>query len=242
VTVWEVDGRQLSEAAPAPLSPQPPLPSSAAALADVVRATGADPVVEFGVLTGEVLGLEVARVVVGDDGDVRLEVGVGSHDREARQLMRPDQPASEALAETVQLVRRLRRADVPRHLANILSSERWLRSVLVARPELVGAAHLAPAPPPVPGEDLRRPRPAPATGVGPEGEAVVVVASTGIDLDAVPFAADARLADGRGPVRLIVAVPEGDDHPAIRALADDLRDPAEIVTVPPDWRAISPVP
>jgi hypothetical protein len=241
VSVWEVEGRQLTEMAPAPLSPQPRLPASVAALADVVRAEGADPVVEFGVLTAEVLGLEVARAFVADDGDGRLEVGVGSQDREARQLMYPDQAPSEALAETVQLIRHMRRAQAPRHLANTLAPDRWLRAVLIAHPELVGAGLLASAPPSVPRQGLRSSRPAPAAGLDDHGEPVVVVASTGIDLDVVPSAADARLADGRSP-RLIIALPEGDDHPAIRALAADLRDPAEIVTVPPGWRALSPVP
>src|SRR5207302_2163971 len=154
-TVWDVDGRHLVRVEPAPLSPPPPLPAAAAALAPVLRAGGAEPTVEFGVLTGEVLGLEVARVVVSEDGLARLEVGVGSQDRQARQLMRPDQPAADALSETVELVRRLRRSDAPHHLANTLASERWLRAVLVAHPEQVGVAHLSPAPPATPGRGLR---------------------------------------------------------------------------------------
>ena len=51
-------------------------------------------VVEHGVVTGEVRGLEVCRVV--DDrttGDgVRLEVGVGAHDREAFAIIHGDVP------------------------------------------------------------------------------------------------------------------------------------------------------
>lgn len=252
VTVWEVKGRQLIEGTAAPLSPPPPLPAAAGALAGVLRASGAEPVVEFGVLTGEVLGLEVARVLVGEDGEARLEVGVGSHDREARQLMRPDQPVEESLADTVELIRRLRRPDAPRHLANTLAGERWLRAVLVEHPELVGAAHLAPVPPPVPGRGLRQSRPVAADGVDRQDRPVVVVASTGIDLDLVPWAADARLAvslgldnggldsGGLDPLpRLVIAVPEGDDHPATRGLAADLRDPAEVVAVRSDWRTLS---
>jgi hypothetical protein len=34
-----------------------------------------------------------------------------------------------------------------------------------------------------------------------------------------------------------IVVPEGDDYPATRDLVDDLRVPAEIITVPQDWRA-----
>jgi hypothetical protein len=234
IRVWEVSERDLIEGTATPLSPSDPLPVEAAHLADAIRAAGAEPVFEFGVLTAEVLGLEVARLV----GD-RLEVGVGSQDREARRLMYPDQSPAEALAETVELIRGLRRAGAPRHLANTLASERWLRAVLIAHPELVGAARLAPAPPPIPGAGLRQSRPIPAAGVDTDGRPMVVMCSTGIDLDVVPAAADARLADGRLGVRLRIAVPEGDDHRATRALAADLRELAEIVTVRPDWRILS---
>ncbi|MCU1485234.1 MAG: hypothetical protein JWN67_1980, partial [Actinomycetia bacterium] len=67
-------------------------------------------------------------------------------------------------------------------------------------------------------------------GIDAEGRPVVVVASVGVDLDLVPAAADARLADGRG-ARLVLAVAERDAHPVTRALAAALADPAEIVTV-----------
>jgi hypothetical protein len=62
-----------------------------------------------------------------------------------------------------------------------------------------------------------------------------VVASTGIDLDLVPAAADARAADPRHPA-LVIAVPARDDHPVTRALAAALTLPATVVTVPDDWR------
>src|SRR5205814_180532 len=60
-TVWRVDDTVLTPAVPEPLPPEPAVDPRVAALADVIRAGGADPVVEHGVLRGEVLGLEVAR-------------------------------------------------------------------------------------------------------------------------------------------------------------------------------------
>jgi hypothetical protein len=60
----------------------------------------------------------------------------------------------------------------------------------------------------------------------------VVVCSVGIDLDLVPFAADARGAVGLADARLLLAVPERDDHPVTRAVATRLRQPAEVVPVP----------
>jgi hypothetical protein len=239
ITVWRVNDRHMTEAVPSPLSPPPALPPEIARFADLLRAHGADPVVEFGVLSADLLGLEVARVVA-DAAGPRLEVGVGSHDREAGRLLFPDRPAEQALSEAVALVRRLRTASAPPHLANTLAKERWLRAVLVARPELVGAAHLAPVPPPVPRRDLRRPHPAPAAGVDLNDRPIVVVCSSGIDLNLVPAAADAWLADGRDGCRLIIAVPSGDDHPVTRDLAAALREPATVVTVPADWNALVP--
>jgi hypothetical protein len=111
----------------------------------------------------------------------------------------------------------------------------------VARPDLVGAAHLAPVPPPLPRTDLRQPSPAPAAGLDRDDSPVLVVCSTGIDLDLVPGAADARLADERDGVRLILAVPPGDDHPVTRELAAALRQPADVITVPDDWQTFAPV-
>src|SRR5206468_4880179 len=89
--VWEVAGRELRPAAPAPPPTPGPLPSEVSAFADVLRAAGAEPVVESGVLVGEVLGLEVARVMTDESGPW-LEVGVGKHDREAQRLVHGDQP------------------------------------------------------------------------------------------------------------------------------------------------------
>ena len=68
-----------------------------------------------------------------------------------------------------------------------------------------------------------------------QGRPLLVVCSVGIDVDLVPAAVDARLADGRGP-RLVLTMPEGDDHPVTRTLAAALVEPAEIVTIPGDWR------
>lgn len=211
--VW-VDGRP---AVPAPHPEQPPVDLS---LAPTIVEAGAEPVVEHGVLYGEVLGLEVCRVVEG-----HLEVGVGKHDREAQRLIHGDRPPIEAMRRAVEVVRRRR----PVHLA----AAQWLRWVLVRRPELVGLSRLEPAPPPLPRGDLRVPQPAAAVG-----DDLVVVCSTGIDLDLVPTAADARLAHAPD-ARLLLVVPEGDDHPVTHALAAMLRDPAQVTTVPADWRSLA---
>jgi hypothetical protein len=84
-------------------------------------------------------------------------------------------------------------------------------------------------------EDLRQAAAAPAAGVDTDGGPVLVVCSVGTDIDLVPSGVDAWLADGREP-RLVFCVPEGDDHRMTRDLVGALRSPAEIRTVPPEWR------
>ena len=233
--VWSSSGRTVRRAEPSPLM----FPSSEmvdARLAGVLAARGADPVVEHGVLRGEVLGLEVARVVGGE-----LMVGVGRHDREARVEMRPGQDLGEALDEAVASVRAWRRPGVASHPANTLARSRWLRSVVVARPELVGASSLAVAAPPLPWFDLTDVGAAPAVGSFADGSPVVVVCSAGVDLDVVPTAADCRLAYAPD-AKLIIAVPEGDDVPVSRRLAAGLARPAEVLTVPKGWEAATAPP
>jgi hypothetical protein len=236
-TVWRVQSRALVPAEPAAPEPERPLSPEVEAFVPVLADVGAEPVVEHGVLIGEVLGLEVARVVA-DDVGAFLEVGVGKHDRYAQRLIHRDRAPLEALSAAVEAVRAVRRPDAPAHQINQLARERWLRSVLVARPGAIGASSLAPVPPPVRRTDLRQSAPAPAAGVDAAGEPVLIVCSTGVDVDLVPTAADARMADDRAP-RLVLALPAADDHPLTRALAAALRQPAEVVTVPGDWRRLS---
>jgi hypothetical protein len=70
-----------------------------------------------------------------------------------------------------------------------------------------------------------------------DGRPLVVVTSVGVDLDLVPTAADVRLATA-ADARVVLVVPERDDVPATRALAGRLREPAEVVSVPGNWRGL----
>jgi hypothetical protein len=235
-TVWQVDGRDRTTAAPEPppdadAVPAPATEEFALLLADV----GVDVVVEHGVVSGEVLGLEVARVVVADDGSASLEVGVGRHDREAFAMVHGDLPAREALATVVDAVRAQRTADRSHPLSR-LAQERWLRAELLADPARVGCARLEPVAPVLPRRSVKDVAAAGAVGEDADGRPVVVACSVGIDLDLVPSAADLRAQRSPG-ARLLLAVPERDDHPVTRRLAGALVDPAEVLVLPADWRS-----
>ena len=239
VTVWRIDGTDLVEAAPVPFDPDPEPDPRTEPFRLLFERAGATAVAEGGILRAEVRGLEVARVEIDEStAEPRLAVGVGKHDREAQREIRGDRQGFDELFEVVRIVAEHRIAEGAGHAAFHLSAERWLRDVVMRNPRLVGANDdLAARPSPNPRDDLRAPAPAPAAGTAVDtGDPLLVVCSVGTDLDLVPAATDAHAADGREP-RLRFVVPEGDDLPSTRDLVDLLALPADLVTVPPDWRA-----
>ncbi len=240
-TVWRVDGTALvaADAVPVPVPVEPPAPPE---LVDLLIDAGLEIVVEGGMVRGEVNGLEVARIVDGETtGGVpiekpQLEVGVGKADRELTAMVHGDLPPVDQLGRVVEIVREHRQAGAPRHPLNQLVPDRWLRAVLCRDPALVGLASLRPAEGTRPRPNLSERDVAIAPGFDVDSAPVVVACSVGIALDLVPIAADAREAIDPA-AHLLLAVPERDDHPTIRQLAARLRAPAEVVTIPGDWRA-----
>ena len=238
VTVWRIDGTTIHEATPTPYEPDPAPDPRTDEFRELFERAGATPVAEGGILRAEVRGLEVARIEVdATTGEPKLAVGVGKHDREAQREIRGDHHTFDHLFEVVRIVAEHRIAEGAGHAAFHLSAERWLRDVVVRNPDLVQANDdLEPRPSPNPRDDLRAPAPAPAAGTDrATGGPLLVVCSVGTDLDLVPAATDAHDADGRNPhVRFVV--PEGDDLRSTRDLVELLAIPADLVTVPPNWR------
>jgi hypothetical protein len=245
VSVIDPDG-DFQTLEPEVPTPEQPVPDQLWPAAARLSGAGLDVEWEHGILTGEWLGLEVARAALDSssrDG-FTIDVGVGKHDREATTVMFPNGVPDSFLDQTVATVRELRRPDAIPHPANQLAPERWLRAILRRQPGLVGLADVRSGPSPEPRFDLRDRSIAPAWSAEGDGPPVVLACSAGVDPDLVPQAADARrqapgwvgfVPDGGAP-RLRVVVPEGDDHPMVRRLAALLRRPAEVVTVPTDWR------
>ncbi len=256
--VWQIEGAHatVAEAAPRPTEPPPPRVPELVAL---LGAAGVEVTVEHGVITGEVEGLEVARIVAAarggvtaagnndddDSGDAgedstqwQIEVGVGAHDREAFSLLHADEPTPEAIRRVAEVVRAHRSPGASPHPLNRLSAARWLRAFLIRRPDLVGAGRLRASSSPLPRGGPKEPAPAVAYGLTPDGRRLVVVTCVGIDLNVVPFAADARLFLDPD-AELVVALPRRDAHDVIRNMSVRLRRPAQIVEVDDRWSAIT---
>jgi hypothetical protein len=247
-TVWAIEGTTLAAATPAP-PPARPLAPGPSELVDLLIDAGVEIVAEGGTVRGEINGLEVARIVhdattagVPID-EPQLEVGVGKADRELTAMVHGELAPTAQLGRVVEIVRRHRRPGAPPHPLNQLVPDRWLRAVLCRAPSLVGLVSLRPVEGARPRTNLTERGVAIAVGEAPDGASVVVACSVGIDLDLVPTAADARAVldaaagDDRPTSRLVLAVPERDDHPSIRRVAARLRNPAEVAPIPGDWRA-----
>lgn len=227
VQVSRLEGRSLVAAVPEPLPDGVPARDDHRAFRELIAEGGATPVEEHGVVAGEVDGLEVCRVV--DDphtGEVRLEVGVGAHDRETFQIMHGDRPKVEALADVVRSVAQHRRDGAPQHPLNLLAASRRLRARLLADPSPVGVSALVPVDPPLPRTNLKDQ--VPCAAVEP-GTGTLVVCTTGIDLDVVPWAGDAIARHGAD--RCVVAAPSRDVIDIQRRLAALLRVPTHFVGI-----------
>jgi hypothetical protein len=242
ITVWQVDGTDLATVAPDPAPDRLDLlagpPDGGLDDADEVTAlveAGLDVVIEDGIVRFEVLGLEVGRFVdPADGGPPRLESGVGRFDREMSALLHADVAPVDAVVAAAELVRHHRHAGAPPHPLRDLGRERWIRHVVLADPGLVGAARLEPVGTTLPRPNVRDPWPAMAWGAGPDGD-LVVVCTAGVDLAAVPLAADTRAVLGDGAALVVVTV---EDLPApVRAVADLVAGETRFVVVDPPWVA-----
>ena len=228
IDVWHAVERLL---VPAVAEPYPAIAVDPAheEFRELIIAGGAEPVVEHGVLAGEVRGLEVCRVITDTTiGETRLEVGIGAHDREAFLMLHGGRPTVEALADVVATVEQHRTVDAPYHPLNKLGAERFLRWLSIREPERVGANSLEVAAPPVVRLNLKDAVPCVAVGSTIAGAPLVAVYSSGIDLDLVPFALDAREMHS-ADAELVLVVPARDASPVTAAIAGAAINPPRVV-------------
>jgi hypothetical protein len=228
IEVWHVADRVLLPAIAEPLPEEASAPPDLDQFRALIKQGGATPVVEHGVLLGEVRGLEVCRVVTDAySGEARLEVGIGQHDREVFRMLHGDVPTVEELAKVVAAVEPHRRRDAAPHPLNRLGQERALRATLIDEPALIGASRIDSIPSPIVRANVKDPYPAVARAIV-DGVPTTVVISAGVDLDVVPFASDARLSTG-DPTWIVV--PRRDAVPVQGEIAGLLRQPIPIVPV-----------
>ena len=228
-----VDGRSLRHVEPADPVPPAHVPAPPDGFDDLCRGVGVEPVVEHGIWRGEVLGLEVVRVVDDPDLGEQVQVGVGRFDREAGALLHADQPRGESLAAAADLIRAQRRPGAGAHPLATLCRERWLRCDLIADPSTLGLTDLVAVDPADERPNLRDPAPAPAVGTWPASERVLVVCSVGVDPCVVSAAAELVLRES--PDRVVVVLPDRDVlSPVERALAR-LSVPTSVVGVACSW-------
>lgn len=209
--------------------------------AEFIRSAGADVVREHGVISGEVCGLEVCRVVrtvgTGVNGDrvagelnsaSELEIGVGAHDRETFKLLHGQTATAESLRKVVAEVAARRVAGAQVHPLNQLARERMLRNLVCRSPQLVGAKSLQAAQPPIARMNLKDTVPCCAVGEAESGEKIVVVFSVGVDPDVVSYGADAR-GQLNSSAELIFVMPTRDIVPAVERVAQMLHRPARFI-------------
>lgn len=198
------------------------------AFTDMFHRAGADVVIEHGVVAAEVIGLEVARVV-DEDGRATVRIGVGVHDRETFRMLHGNEATLEQLQGVVATVTTYRKPGAASHPLNLLAPERALRHRAINDSRALGLATLQSAEPPVPRANLKDNVPCCATGRTSNGDDVVAVFVAGVDLDAVPFAADARTR--LAPRAKLMIVSESRNiMPTQRRLATLLKSPAEFVS------------
>ena len=231
IEIWHIDGATAAKVdqPSAPNLKPAPVDDRYMAVSALIVEAGARVVRDHGRLVAEVAGLEVARVVDDDDGP-RLEIGVGQADRELAAIMYKG-PPEETLRRVVEVVSNERVAGSHHPLAR-LARPRWLRSVLLDDPSLVGATELNPVPGMRANDSVDNSDPAAAVGCDQNRSPVAVVCGAGVDLDLVPEAADLRSVHC-GDGALVIVVPQRDL--ALNSKLMDRLDNATVVPLPAPW-------
>jgi hypothetical protein len=218
IHVWQFANSALNSATPSEPLPKIHVPESHEEFATIIEACGADPIREHGILTGEVLGLEVCRVVDTPEGP-KLEIGVGAHDRETFQLVNSHRTIEDSLTDVATIVNAHRTLGAEPHPLNRLAPERLLRARLLEQPHLVGAKHLQPAEPPVIRRNLLDASACVAQGTTPTNEPLIVAITATVDVDIVTFAIDAQLRE-HPQADITVATYAGNVTPSLRNITE----------------------
>ena len=205
ISVWHVDDHTITRAIAEPHIVSASATDAHLSFVDIIESSGADALVEHGVVVGEVRGLEMCRVV--DDvtsGDVRLEVGMGRHDREAFTMIHGELPTAQAMRQVIDAVLPHRTEGADSHPFNQFGVERLSRWKAIKDPSSIGFSTLAPADPPVLRTNVKDSVPCVAIGLTGAKRLSTAVFVHGVDLDCVSFAVDAASRLGTQDVTIVV--------------------------------------
>ena len=230
LTVWQVHDRSLSPAVAEPYAARVDPKPEHLAFIDLIESSGANPVIEHGVVVGEVRGLEMCRVV--DDattGVSRLEVGMGVNDREAFAMVHGEMPTEEAMRNVIASVAVHREPGANSHPFNQFGAERLHRWRALQNPRSIGFTKLEPVDPPTPRTNLKDAVPCAAFGTTDSGKLSAAIFVHGVDLDVVPFAVDVAARLGAAEVSLVIR--RRDITPSIQGLANMASIQVRITTV-----------
>ena len=231
VEVWSASGPEVEPAEPVALAAPPALSEEHRRFASMIAEAGARPIDDHGLLVAEVAGLEVARVIDDPDGHgPRLSVGVGQADRELQGYLHGRLDDDTNLRRAIGAVVRDRRPGSAAHPLSRLSRQRWLRSIVIDDPGLLGLDALEAVAPLRPPRTLLSQEP-----VAAAGPSVVVVCSVGVDLDLLPEAADYRHREDPD-ADLIVVTPERDRRLVAGTLID-IVPRLRLVSIEAPWEA-----
>jgi len=219
LTVWQIDDHSITRAVAEPHLISASASDTHLAFVDLIESSGADALVEHGVVVGELRGLEMCRVV--DDvttGEVRLEVGMGRHDREAFAMIHGELPTAQAMRQVIDAVLPHRTEGADSHPFNQFGVERLARWKAIQDPSTIGFSTLAPADPPVVRTNVKDSVPCVAIGSTGAKRLSTAVFVHGVDLDCVSFAVDA--ASRLGTHDVTIAVRRRDVIASIERLAN----------------------
>ena len=227
----ELAGSDVRDAVVAPITEPHPTPDDITPLVAMIERSGAQAVIEDGIVRAEVAGLEVGRVVTGPNGS-SLEVGVGRFDREAGALLHADRPVEPTLVSTIEQVREHRAPGAVAHPVNRIGRERWLRDLVRVDPALAGIVDPELVEPIPPRSSLLEASAAALLGAD-EGRRVLVVFSVGVELGLVPAAADLVAAHRPDEVRFVL--PARDRLPYLERLAARLGVAVSFADIEVPW-------
>ncbi len=195
-------------------------------------AAGATPVDDHGRLVAEVRGLEMARTEPDPAGGVAIEIGVGRADREIHGMLDAGSDVDEVLRQTVGIVEGFRVAGGT-HPLHRVARARWLRSLVLADPTLIGLDVAGEPLPPLRSTDtVLVTEPAAALFTPDDAPSVLVACTVGFDPDLGPELAD--LVERSLARRVIVVCPPRDERLVRRAL-DVVTVDADVVAVAEPW-------